>query len=113
MQLIWAIKLLIKIALRIGEDLQAGLFETTGMQPGLMLSFNELCEQPYLPRADTDWLFADNPGDTLQQRGRGQRAIVRPVVKATREQCSGVEVGDDIYAIHCIYLVVRYNWGTL
>lgn len=46
----------------------------------------------YLLGADADWLFADNPGDALQQRGRGQGAVVRPVVQATGEQGGGVEV---------------------
>lgn len=45
----------------------------------------------YLSGADADWLFADDPGDALQQRGRGQRALIRPVVQRAREQGSGVE----------------------
>lgn len=45
----------------------------------------------YLFGADADWLFADNPGDALQQRGRGQRALIRPVVQRAWEQGSGVE----------------------
>lgn len=47
----------------------------------------------YLLGAEPDWLFADDPGDALQQRGRGQRAQVRPVVQRAREQGSGVETG--------------------
>lgn len=47
----------------------------------------------YLLGADADRLFADDPGDALQQRGRGQRALVRPVVQRAREQGSRVEAG--------------------
>ena len=46
----------------------------------------------YLGRADTDWLLEDNPGDTLQQRGCGQGAIVRPVVQGARQDGFGVKV---------------------
>lgn len=55
---------------------------------------NGLSDKTYLLRADADWLFADNPGNTLQQRGCGQRAIVCPVVEATREQTGRVEVSE-------------------
>lgn len=45
----------------------------------------------YLVGADADWLFADDPGDALQQRGCGQRALIRPVVQRAGEQGSRVE----------------------
>lgn len=48
----------------------------------------------YLAGADADRLLADDPGDALQQRGRGQRAQVRPVVQRAREQGGGVEPGE-------------------
>lgn len=48
----------------------------------------------YLLAADADWLLADNPGDALQQRGRGQGAVIGPVVQASREQGGRVEVSE-------------------
>lgn len=59
-----------------------------------LLQLNGLFEQSYLLRADTDGLFADDPGNALQQRGCGQRAIICPIVQATREQGSRVEVSE-------------------
>lgn len=35
----------------------------------------------YLSRADTYWLLQDNPGDTLQKRGCGQRTIIGPIIQ--------------------------------
>lgn len=43
-------------------------------------------------RADTDWLLEDDPGDTLQQGGRGQRAIIGPIIQTTRKESLRVEV---------------------
>lgn len=37
-------------------------------------------------RADTDWLLEDDPGDTLQQWGCGQGAVVGPIIQRTREK---------------------------
>lgn len=62
---------------------------------GLTLSREEqAAEFGHLLTADTDGLFADNPGNALQQRGCGQRAIISPVVQAAREQGSRVEVSE-------------------
>ena len=62
------------------------------LHSGCAVSPKVLSEQPYLAGAHADWLFAHNPGDTLQQRGSGQRAIICPVVETSREQGSGVEI---------------------
>ncbi len=40
----------------------------------------------YLCRADTDWFFQDDPGYTLQQGGRGQGAIIGPIIQRTRKK---------------------------
>lgn len=58
-----------------------------------MVEFPPESFSEYLLGADADWLFADDPGDALQQRGRGQRALVRPVVQRAREQGGRVETG--------------------
>lgn len=52
----------------------------------------QAAEFVHLLRADTDCLFADNPGNAFQQRGCSQRAIISPVVQLIREQSSRVEV---------------------
>lgn len=43
-------------------------------------------------RADTDWLLQYDPGDTLQQGGRGQRAIIGPIIQRTGKKSLGVKV---------------------
>lgn len=64
----------------------------TKQSPPVVVGFPRYCSRnTCLLRADTDWLLADDPGDALQQRGRGQRAQVRPVVQGAWEQGSRVE----------------------
>lgn len=46
----------------------------------------------YLCRADTDWLLEDDPGDTLQQGGCGQRAFIGPIIQGTRKKSLRVKV---------------------
>ncbi len=46
----------------------------------------EAAELGHLCRADTDRLLEDDPGDTLQQGRRGQRAIIGPVIQRTRKE---------------------------
>lgn len=50
--------------------------------------------------ADFDVLLHDDPGDGFCQRGRGQRAVVRPVVLGVSgQQAAGVEAGKLDYAV--------------
>ena len=49
----------------------------------------------HLYGADTDWLLEDDPADALQQRGRGQRAVIGPEVQRTRQEGLWVEVSKD------------------
>jgi len=49
----------------------------------------------HLVVADFDVLLHDDPGDGLGQRGRGQRAVVGPVVIGVGgQQAGGVEPGE-------------------
>lgn len=48
----------------------------------------------HLPFRDADGLPKDNPGDTLAQWGRRQRAWVSPVVPACRQEALGVEAAE-------------------
>lgn len=48
----------------------------------------------YLSRADTDWLPQHDPGDALQQRRCGERAIIGPVIQRVGQESLGVEVGE-------------------
>ena len=45
----------------------------------------------YLGRADADRLTKNDPGDTLQKWGCGQRAIIRPVIQGRWQQDFGVK----------------------
>lgn len=40
----------------------------------------------YLCRADTYWLLEDDPGDTLQKGGCGQRAVIGPIIQRARKK---------------------------
>lgn len=47
----------------------------------------------YLCRVDTDWILENDPGDTLQQGGRGQRALIGPIIQRSRKKGLWVKVG--------------------
>lgn len=47
----------------------------------------------YLYRADTNWLLEHDPGDTLQQGGCGQGAVIGPVIQRAWQESLGIKVG--------------------